>query len=686
MTPSDELSELKARVARIEAAMNLPPLPLPTAVIPPDVAPIAAPPPPVTAPVAVATPAQDAPPPLPPSAVSEPIRPLPPPVPKEKPAFAVKSAEAWLARIGIALLVIGLLFFLKLSFDRGWITAQLQLLIAAAGCGLIMWWGDRVAVARPHFGSLAFGGGVAGLIGTSAAGQEVFHLYPGGVTFGLTVLAAIVALVQSLRRGSQLLAIVAMGGAFVAPVFLGGRDASLVALHATVALGLAVAVHFLRGWKSVLCTGAVGAFLLLLAACSMARNSGNVLPVQAALAACWAGLWLGPLVRATRQGPGSFHQESFAIWITAFLPAFFAVVLSGILHNPSSRFGLGVALAALAIPGVVAGLLLHKRGRDELASPGFSGAAILAGASLPFLFDGSPALAALAVFAFGLHRIARKAGERNVAVVAHFFSAALAISFSYHCARIADASQIDTGRLVAAATAIAAMFGIAHSNPHRMALGVYRCAGHVGIVFLILAIQSSTKLPDFVALLLCALAALAAWQGLPGGRGIELSGLTHAILGVSTLFTLAAILESRKGLPWLNVPALTVLGTLAVGVVVGLTATPRAVRLAYLWIVHGLFLALIWVQFSELGKGSLVSISWALYAILLVGVGVSRRSRPVRLAGLAALVLMLTRLFTVDLATLDLAARTLIFLCVGALLFAAGYFLPRLMPRDDGNE
>jgi uncharacterized membrane protein len=70
-------------------------------------------------------------------------------------------------------------------------------------------------------------------------------------------------------------------------------------------------------------------------------------------------------------------------------------------------------------------------------------------------------------------------------------------------------------------------------------------------------------------------------------------------------------------------------------------------------------------------------------AVALILGGIVREVRMVRIAGISTLVLVLARLFTVDLASLDLPAKTLVFLGIGVLLFSAGYFLPRFLPREN---
>jgi len=167
-----------------------------------------------------------------------------------------------------------------------------------------------------------------------------------------------------------------------------------------------------------------------------------------------------------------------------------------------------------------------------------------------------------------------------------------------------------------------------------------------------------------------------------GGEGQRLESIGHGVVALASVS-----LARRLSLPLptaLDVPTLIpdVL-TLALLVAVGLRyahglwlqrAYPLGTLLLYLgWTYH---------TFAGLDGGQgLVSTAWGAVALGLVGVG-GKASRPeVLYAGMATLLLVVGKLFLVDLAALSPLWRVLIFLGFGAALLLAGYVLPgRLDP------
>jgi hypothetical protein len=86
---------------------------------------------------------------------------------------------------------------------------------------------------------------------------------------------------------------------------------------------------------------------------------------------------------------------------------------------------------------------------------------------------------------------------------------------------------------------------------------------------------------------------------------------------------------------------------------------------------------------TELQRGhTAVSALWGVVAFAAVLVGLRRRVRAVRLAGLGLFVLALGKLFLYDLAALSSITRALSFLAVGAVLLLAGFFYQRLASEE----
>ena len=72
-----------------------------------------------------------------------------------------------------------------------------------------------------------------------------------------------------------------------------------------------------------------------------------------------------------------------------------------------------------------------------------------------------------------------------------------------------------------------------------------------------------------------------------------------------------------------------------------------------------------------------LSLLWAVYAAVLLVLGMVKRWTRVRQAGLALLAIPVIKLFTIDIFLLELEYQVAAFLGLGALLVAGGYLYQR---------
>ena len=157
----------------------------------------------------------------------------------------------------------------------------------------------------------------------------------------------------------------------------------------------------------------------------------------------------------------------------------------------------------------------------------------------------------------------------------------------------------------------------------------------------------------------------------------------HVLSGIVGLYLGARLLAPASGTPMLNVGALADLGAI--------TAAFLACRLVgkqkvyYYLTGHAAVLALIWREFVPLSGGhAYVSFLWAAYAITLLVVGLRNARQVMWQTGVATLLLLVGKLFVVDLANLDAIWRILLFMVVGGGFLALGYAFPNL--RRPGAE
>lgn len=291
-----------------------PPLPVPTV----------QPPPPDTP-----KPEAPKPPPLP---VASPQPAPPAPVPTAEPAlhmerFMGAKLFAW---IGGLALFLGILFFVKLSLERGWISPALRTWTGlAVGVGLI---GAGLRLQRnPRQTPLAqtlCATGVVVLYGVAFAAHALWRIPPfhlQAVTFAFLSAVTAAAFTIAVRHRAQVVAVLGMLGGFLTPVLCSTGEDRPFALFSYIALldlgVLAVAQR--RRWAHLVPLAATGTLILLIG-------------------------WLTQFFRASEYGIGA------ATWLPVGLllgfPLLFALAAEGMRRRGET--GLAAAWAAL---GLVAG-------------------------------------------------------------------------------------------------------------------------------------------------------------------------------------------------------------------------------------------------------------------------------------------------------------------------------------------
>jgi len=73
----------------------------------------------------------------------------------------------------------------------------------------------------------------------------------------------------------------------------------------------------------------------------------------------------------------------------------------------------------------------------------------------------------------------------------------------------------------------------------------------------------------------------------------------------------------------------------------------------------------------------MLSITWALYATLLIVVGLKRRYAPIRYFAMAVFVITIVKVFAIDLAELDRIYRVLSVVGLGVTLLVTSYLYQR---------
>ncbi|MBS1662940.1 MAG: DUF2339 domain-containing protein [Bacteroidetes bacterium] len=191
-----------------------------------------APPAPVEKPVPVAPVERIAPPPPPkaPPVETEPYKPIQRPMPapvvvkQEEPA-KVKEQTDWekfigenlVSKIGIAILVLAIGFFVKYAIDNDWIGPVGRVGVGVLCGGILIGVAHWLRKSYHAFSSVLVGGGLAALYFTIALAFHQYHLFGQTVAFVIMLVITAFSVLLSLLYDRQELAIIALVGGFITP-------------------------------------------------------------------------------------------------------------------------------------------------------------------------------------------------------------------------------------------------------------------------------------------------------------------------------------------------------------------------------------------------------------------------------------------------------------------------------------
>ena len=201
---------------------------------------------------------------------SEPsVAPTPRPVPAPRINLEQFMGAKLFAWVGGLALFLGIIFFVKLSIERGWISPELRTAIGfVIGATLV---GAGVVIQRlKRYITLAHtfcATGIVVLYGVTFAAHALYHIPPFDhalVTFGMMTLITTAAFLLAVRMHAQVIAVLGMLGGFLTPILCSTGQDNPLGLFSYIALldigVLAVAKH--RRWLHLTALAAAGTIFM----------------------------------------------------------------------------------------------------------------------------------------------------------------------------------------------------------------------------------------------------------------------------------------------------------------------------------------------------------------------------------------------------------------------------------------
>jgi uncharacterized membrane protein len=510
------------------------------------------------------------------------------------------------------------------------------------------------------------------------------------------------------------------------------------ALYTSLILAWTSALYLMRGWKPVLWTSLVGGWLLLLLYAMPGGLDGAGTPaserwtLQAAAAFAWVACGVLPFVRELRlkaRVAADGAAETGERWTEpvvmhwhglALLPPLLGLLVTAAVWHPTARVW-GVLAVGVAALYAGASVLLSRRDEHLPRILALSASVFLAAGTVSAL-SGDALVLALAVEGLVLLYLARRYYGPAIAMVGHLLYAAAAVMTAV---RLAVEAGEGIRYLGTDLGVIAAGLAISYVLAVRQERRMYRCWAHLaflawlwralpalagyeaaatvawaayGAVLLALARRTgdarleraaASVLPLVVAraflvdlapywhveaTLLCIAAEALVFLFLAKRyASAALRATAHLLAGVAGLWTVARLVAGGALGPRHGMVDLAVLAVL---LLLSWMLVRREEKLAYRFVVHGAFLGLLWRDLSVLPGGQgYATAAWAAYAVVLLVVAMRQGWTLLERAATWTLILVVAKLFLVDLARLEAIWRILLFLGIGGGFLFLSYAL-----------
>ncbi len=144
--------------------------------------------------------------------------------PPSKPTFFERNpdlekfiGENLVSKIGIAILVLAIGFFVKFAIDNDWIGPAGRVGIGILCGGILVTLAHRLRNSYHAFSSVLIGGGIAVFYFTITLAYQQFHLFSQTASFIIMIVITVFTVILSLLYDRQELAIIALIGGFAAP-------------------------------------------------------------------------------------------------------------------------------------------------------------------------------------------------------------------------------------------------------------------------------------------------------------------------------------------------------------------------------------------------------------------------------------------------------------------------------------
>lgn len=628
-----------------------------------------------------------------PSAPSAPSAPTSPHLPSEQSIESVIGSQ-WLLYVGVIAIVVGVAYFEKLAFENHWVSETARVIQGGlAGLALIYTGIRFVRAGYAAYGQMISGCGTAILYVSIYAAFNFYHLLDQPIAFALMVAVTAGTAVMADRQRSQGLAVLAVGGGFATPFMLPGTTDAQIALfgYDTVLIAGTVALSTRRDWPLLDVISYVFTLLTVAVWSDRFYLPQKFLRTEIFLT-IFCAMFLAIVYAHRRSTSAGVAVARLVLWTAA--PAYYLVSLAVLVDHPIAML---VWLVAVALTSAIL----------TAAAGTLAGFGVWLATALPLLLwctthqavrwttPGLTIVATIYAIALAaqLYRESERAEFGAVDIVWLHLNALLMFGGAYI---LIDAVRSSATAPVAAAFAAwhgALAFVLISRNRDR-ALHFAGIAFTLLMIAIGLQFQGAAVTIGWAAegAIVIALAVRERRDWLHvGGAGLFLVaiGRTADLLVAQAPISQSPVLNARAACAVFVVALCYALAWLhrthedgpdtRVHVAVALVAAQLVTVLLITSEIDAYWVAPVDALTRELAE----SFAWAIYATLLIVIGLRRDYAPIRYFAILLFAITTLKVFFVDMAHLERVYRILSIIGLGIALLVTSYLYQRARPKNN---
>ncbi|WP_018247975.1 DUF2339 domain-containing protein [Orenia marismortui] len=561
------------------------------------------------------------------------------------------SFEYWLNKIGIGLLLLGIIFLFKYSLNQGWVTPQIKVGIGLAIGITLEVIGLRVYSKRARFGQVLIGGGIAALYASGFAAFQLYEIVPYLLAFVFMLAVTLYAYYLSIRQEEVVLALIGFVGGVGTPFLLYSGEGSLVnlMLYLCFIVGGTSLVYLYKGWPLLLWVSVLGGWPLISLGLIGDISYAERRAVQVAIVFFWLIYWIIPVLREVlwSKNKNKWSKPSLdflkdhlsedmmafvnrhvnlLVIITPLISLLYSMKLWKVgyriwdLGNSSLRWG-GIALAGSVVYQAVAFILKKIKVKEKLEYVHILMAFVLLTMTLIILVEGNTLIAALALETTALILVSIKLKDKIMNLMSHLIFVVVAIWLGLRLAMndLIGLPILNTQAIVDIVIIICGLVTTKNIKDKRVSQIYKLFFGHLAILTLLW--RELSPVPNGYHLIAIAWAAEALAEYIIAKKYDNklLKNASHLVFGALLLWRgYWFITETVNGMVVFNMQSLADIIIIAVGFIMSSLDNVKSKNNTLYKI--GSYLAafgLAWRELSALPGYNYVMIAWVLEAVII---------------------------------------------------------------------